>query len=68
MTSSRMTVIEMLYYGFFGEGNNKNMDWLDNNGYWCTNVSYPTEEKLSVQQFKEILSEANVDVQNVIIN
>ncbi len=68
MTSSRMTVIEMLYYGFFGEGNNKNMDWLDNNGYWCTNVPYPTEEKLSVQQFKEILSEANVDVQNVIID
>jgi hypothetical protein len=30
--------------------------------------SYPTSQRLSPDQFKAILAEGNVDVQNVIIN
>ncbi len=64
-----MVVIEMLYYGYFGEGNNVNMDWLDKNGYWSNDGSvYPTSIQLSPDQFKRILLEGNVDVSNVIID
>ncbi|MCF0134304.1 MAG: hypothetical protein HUJ72_10595 [Blautia sp.] len=65
-----MMVYEMLYYGYFGSGNNVNMAWLDNNGYWCGahNVSYPALIRLSPNEFKEILQEGNVDVSNVIID
>lgn len=35
-----VVVVEMLYYGYFGEGNNINMDWLDTNGYWIAMVAY----------------------------
>jgi L-amino acid N-acyltransferase YncA len=65
-----MFVIEMLYYGFFGEGNNVNMDWLDSNGYWSTahGGQYPALIRLTPGEFKEILREGNVDVDNVIID
>lgn len=61
-------VVEMLYYGYFGSGNNVNMDWLDKNDYWAKSNQYPTEVKLSCDQFKNILTEGNVNVSNVIIN
>lgn len=63
-----VTVIEMLYYGYFGAGNNINMDWLDKNGFWATNNQYPTDVRLTAEQFKKILMEGNIDVSNVIIN
>ena len=64
-----MVVIEMLYYGYFGEGNNVNMDWLDKNGYWSNDGNvYPTSIQLNPDQFKRILQEGNVDVSNVIVN
>jgi len=56
----------MLYYGFFGAGNNVNWVWLKNNGYWPD--GYPTTARLTPEQFKAILREGNVDVPNVIIN
>ena len=65
---TNMTVIEMLYCGYFGAGNNVNMDWLDNNGCWSAPGQYPTSVRLSQDQFKRILTEGNVDVDNVIIN
>ena len=65
-TAGTLNVIEMLYYGYFGEGHNINMDWLDKNGYWPS--EYPANARLSPTQFKEILSEANVHVENVIID
>lgn len=34
VSDRNVLVIEMLYYGYFGEGNNVNMDWLEQNGYW----------------------------------
>lgn len=63
-----LVVIELLYYGYFGEGNNVNMDWLDSNGYWAGTNEYPANVQLTPEQFKAILREGNVDVQNVIIN
>ncbi len=65
---TNMFVIEMLYYGYFGEGNNINLNWLDNNGLWCGEESYPTEIRLSQAQVKQILKEGKIDVQNVIID
>lgn len=61
-----LVVIEMLYYGFFGAGNNVNWVWLKNNNYWPE--GYPTTARLTPDQFKAILREGNVDVPNVIIN
>lgn len=63
---SNMLVIEMLYYGYFGEGNNVNMDWLEQNGYWGN--QYPTLISLGKPAFKSILEKGNVDVSNVIID
>lgn len=61
-------VVEMLYYGYFGAGNNVNMDWLDNNGCWAMQNQYPAEIHLSANQFKKILMEGKVNVPNVIVN
>lgn len=66
--NQNVTVIEMLYYGYFGAGNNVNMDWLERNGCWTKGNEYPTEICLSIEQFKKVLEEGNVNVQNVIIN
>lgn len=61
-----LTVIEMLYYGFFGGGNNVNWVWLKDHG--LMGDSYPASINLSPDQFMKILREGNVDVSNVIIN
>lgn len=62
------TIIEMLYYGYFGAGNNVNMDWLDNNGCWTDRGQYPTDIHLTENQFRNILVEGKVNVSNVIID
>jgi hypothetical protein len=63
-----LLVIELLYYCYFGEGNNVNMDWLDRNGYWAGQNDYPANIQLTPDQFKAILKEGHIDVQDVIIN
>lgn len=63
-----VVVMEMLYFGYFGAGNNVNMNWLDNNGCWARQNQYPTDVRLSEGQFKKILMEGKVNVSNVIIN
>lgn len=63
-----MTIVELLYYGYFGAGNNVNMDWLVRNGFWTTGNQYPTEVKLTAAQFKRVLREGNINVSNVVIN
>lgn len=63
-----MIVVEMLYYGYFGAGNNVNMDWLDKQGCWAGQGQYPTEIHLTTNQFKKVLTEGKVNVSNVIIN
>lgn len=65
-----MFVIAMLYYGYFGEGHNINLDTLDRKGYWSNDHGgvYPATIRLSADEFREILREGDVDVDNVIIN
>ena len=64
--NSNLIVIEMLYYGYFGAGNNVNWWWLKNNGFWPD--KYPSTARLSKDQFMAILKEGDVDVSNVIID
>lgn len=61
-----LVLIELVYYGFFGGGNNLNWIWLKNNNCWGN--TYPTSVKLTQEQFKKILKAGNVDVSNVIID
>ena len=68
LSYKNLLIIEMMYLGFFGAGNNVNMDWLDNNGLWSIGSQYPTERKLNIDQFKKVLLEGNVDVSNVIVD
>lgn len=64
-----VTVICMLYYGYFGAGNNINYNWLNTHGLWKKNgVSYPAQTQYSRSDFETILEEAKVDVQNIIID
>lgn len=63
-----LMIIEMLYYGYFGEGNNVNMAWLLDNGYWSSPNVYPTNIQLKPDQFKKILEKGNIDVSNVIVD
>lgn len=65
---ANMIVIEMIYVGYFGAGNNVNMDWLDKHGCWSAPGQYPTSIKLSGSQIRQILTEGSIDVENVIIN
>ena len=66
---NNVTVICLLYYGYFGEGNNINYNWLNSHGLWKKNgVSYPAQTQYSRSDFEMILKEANVDVQNIIID
>ncbi len=65
-SEKNLVIIEMLYYGFFGAGNNVNWMWLKRNGHWGD--GYPTSMRLTPEQFKEILKEGRIDVSNVIIH
>lgn len=67
-TDRNMVAVEVLYYGYFGAGNNVNMDWLDRNGFWAGANQYPADVRLSPVQFKAILERGNVQVENVIID
>jgi hypothetical protein len=67
-TFKTVTIVELLYCGFFGAGNNVNMDWLDKNDCWSSPGQYPTTVHLSEVKFKRILMEGNVNVPNVIID
>lgn len=62
-----MNLVELLYVGYFGAGNNVNLDWLINNKCWITAENYPTEIHLSKDQFEKILEKAKIDVSNVLI-
>ncbi len=60
-----VTVIQMLYCGYFGAGNNINLAWLDDHSLWSPSGEYPLNTRLSPQQCKAILQQGNVDVANV---
>ena len=59
-----LTVIQMLYCGYFGIGNNVNLDWLDNNGFW-TSSGYPTDIRLTPHQCQAILLAGGIDTTNI---
>ncbi|WP_455150395.1 hypothetical protein [Schaalia odontolytica] len=63
-------IIEMLYCGYFGAGNNVNMNTLDSMGHWSNGHggTYPTSITLTRDDFIQILEKGNVDVDNVIID
>jgi hypothetical protein len=61
-----LVVVDMLYYGYFGAGNNVNWVWLKDNGLWPE--GYPTTARLTRDEFEKIMREGRINVQNVIIN
>ena len=61
-----LVVVEMLYYGYFGAGNNVNWMWLKDHGLWPE--GYPTTARLSREEFATILREGEVDVSTVIVD
>lgn len=64
-----LTVIQLLYYGYFGSGNNVNMDWLSNNGLWSTSKDvYPANIELTPQQCSDIWKQGNIDISNIILD
>lgn len=60
-----IVVLELLYNGYFGKGNNINHSWLSSNGLFNT---YPYKITYNKQQFRTILKEGKKDVSNIIIN
>jgi len=63
---SNVTVIRLLYCGYFGAGNNVNYDWLDRNGLWSPEGMYPTNLQLTPGQCAMIWQKGEIDVHNVI--
>lgn len=61
-----VTVIKMLYCGYFGAGNNVNLDWLDKNGLWSTENVYPANLQLSPRQCAQIWQAGGIDVKNAV--
>lgn len=60
-----ITVLEMVYNGYFGAGHNITYNELKNGGFF--NV-YPYNIRYSLDEFEKILEMGDTDVQNVIIN
>lgn len=58
-------VIKLLYCGYFGSGNNLNMDWLENSGLWVTDERYPAHIQLSRNQCEKLWLAGNVDLDKV---
>ena len=61
-----LTVIQLLYCGYFGSGNNINMDWLSNNGMWSSPGIYPANVQLLPSQCAAIWNEGGIDMANVL--
>lgn len=61
-----LMVIQLLYGGYFGCGNNVNMDWLDKHGMWSRKGDYPANVHLSPSQCIDIWTEGGIDVDNVL--
>ena len=59
-------IVELLYFGFFGSGNNVNWHWLKDNKLWPD--QYPTKARLTQENFKTIINEGGIDVSNVIVD
>ena len=64
-SNQNLTLIELLYVGYFGAGNNVNWDWLNKNGCWLK--GHPMSFRYTEQQFRTILREGKIDDSNVIV-
>lgn len=64
-TQKNIVVIEFIYNGFFGKGNNITHNSLNQRGLFET---YPYQIKYTEEQFKEILSLGGKNVQNIIVD
>ncbi|QNU66007.1 hypothetical protein EHE19_014100 [Ruminiclostridium herbifermentans] len=62
---SNVVVLELLYNGYLGKGNNINHKTLKQNGWF---EGYPYTNKLSKEQFKRILEMGGKNVQDIIID
>jgi GNAT superfamily N-acetyltransferase len=62
-----LTLIEMVYLGYFGAGHNVNWMWLKNNGYWREG-SYPHQFMYTREEFRRVLEAGDVDIATAIIN
>lgn len=60
-----VVVFELVYNGFFGEGNNINYKTLKSKGYFYT---YPYEITYTKNDFIKILKLGGINVQNIIID
>lgn len=60
-----VTVVTMLYCGYFGPGCNLSMMWLKENGLWAGEQQYPTQVQLAPAQCRAIWEAARVDIDNV---
>lgn len=60
-----VTLIAMLYCGYFGAGLNINMAWLRDHGLWVEESGYPTRVELSPAQCHTIWQNAHVDLDNM---
>ncbi len=65
-TLKDLTLIELVYMGYFGAGNNINWSWLKNNGLW--QACHPFSFKYSRKDFIKILERGKINVFNTIIN
>jgi hypothetical protein len=65
-SESTITLVKMLYGGFFGAGNNISMDWLDCNGLWSPpEGKYPAQLKLTPEQCKIIWDKGKINKDNL---
>lgn len=64
--SKNLVIIELVYCGYFGKGNNLNWVWLKNNGLWPD--TYPTNARYTPEEFLRIINEGGINVQNALIN
>ena len=62
---NNIVIIEMVYNGYFGKGNNINWVYLSNNGYW---PKHPYQIELTKNQFTEILKMGTNNEKNIIID
>lgn len=60
-----LVILELVYNGYFGKGNNINHKTLTENNFFET---YPYSIEYSKEDFKKILAMGNVQVNNVIID
>ena len=61
-----LVVLGMLYLNYFGAGNNVTMNWLREHGFWPE--CYPTNARLSHEQFEKIAFEGGINVSDIVID